>query len=100
MKIIFNIFSSEQLGLDKWTICDTAMSIVDVACYSILKTITVENILDISEKQYFDWVSLIIVIATWFRLGAYLLVIHRFSVVLNTLFKMIVSASNFMLIVV
>ncbi|CAI2360713.1 unnamed protein product [Moneuplotes crassus] len=100
MKIVFHFGSDLHLPIDKWTVCDILSIFINIICYAILAGLDYHSIIDTKTKEYYDWISILIVLGTWLRLTMYLLVIHAFSVVLNTLFKMVAAATSFMYILI
>lgn len=60
-----------------------------------MTTMSVEDIIELSRKDKYNWIMVIIVAVTWFRLLNYIFVIEALSILLNTLFSMAISGLNF-----
>ena len=100
LRVIFMVFSDIKLRRDKWTMMDTILSIQGIVSYSIISTLTIEDILYQSNKKlYWDWINCFLIIIAWYRIWIYVLLIPTFSFLLNTFRKMVESSIFFNFII-
>ena len=74
-KIIFNLFVKIKMPIDVWTAIDGLCGILNMICFSKIRKIQPENILNSEEKSRFDYFLIAIVIVAWIRFFSYFLVI-------------------------
>lgn len=76
LKLIFNIYSTKKVPLDKWSIMDGISAILNLAAVQVIKNVTVDNMLDPFIKDSLDYFMIVVLAFSWIRFFMYFLVIR------------------------
>ena len=95
-KFIFNVFATYKLQLDKWSLIDIFCAFTNISCLYFLSNISGEDVINpLKTKQYYNVLTIMVVISTFMRFGGQMFVISQFSKLLVTINKMLGSAGTF-----
>mmetsp|Transcript_37727 Transcript_37727/g.57764 ORF Transcript_37727/g.57764 Transcript_37727/m.57764 type:complete len:239 (+) Transcript_37727:1927-2643(+) len=98
-KLIFNIFATIKLPVDKWSLIDIFCAFTNISCFIFLNNIDREAVMDTAKKQIYNFLMILTIIATWMRVIGIFFVVKAVSKLLMTIIKMLGSATTFLFIV-
>jgi hypothetical protein len=80
LKVIFNVFSTTKVMIDKWTILDCLCAVLNIiATYlivSVPKEIYLPSKPDPFLKDFVDYFMILVLVITWLRFFVYFLVVR------------------------
>ena len=97
-KAIYNGFASIDLQYDIWSIVDVIVGVLNICVLCFFQFLDIKLVTNETTKEYLSWAMLITTLSAWVRLCFFVLVIESYSNILMTIYTMIASASNFLLI--
>lgn len=75
-KFIFNLFATIKLSFDKWSLIDIICAFTNMVCFFLLSRMKPEDVISPkSSKQKYNYLMVMLVLSTWFRLIGILYVI-------------------------
>jgi hypothetical protein len=98
-KVIFNWKAKIPMQLDKWSTADVQCATINIFCNFALQLISPDDILS-GEKLPYNFLMLMIVFITWYRVIMIMYVQEKFSVLLMTIAKMMTAGMNFFMMLI
>jgi hypothetical protein len=99
LKVLYNIFSNNKVGLDKWTFMDTISAVLNILAIQVIKRVSPLTYLTPRNKDYIDYFMILVLCVSWLRFFVYFLVVRNVSKLILTLIAMIGDTISFMFIV-
>ena len=97
-KILFNVFATIQLPLDRWSKADVIVASSNIVCFLFLGNIKEEVIEDNEKRAIYNFLQIIVILSTFYRLMLILFVVPKLSQLLVICVAMLGSATTFMII--
>lgn len=78
-KILFNVFATIKLPLDRWSKADIFTASSNIVCFMFLGNIKDEVIEDNNKRAIYNFFQIIVIISTFYRLVLILFVVPKLS---------------------
>lgn len=98
-KIFFNCFARKPLVLDTWTLIDFISAALNLFCFNVIGSVSVDQILSVSQKQVLDYYVICVTVVSWMRFFSYFFLVRIVSKMLHTLKKMLSDTMSFIFLI-